>query len=74
MADTITHTNKGADQHYSIAELNTLFTQIKTVIDGKLDRRASTLERDLRLVAGTIINVPPAAATGDILQVGQGDI
>lgn len=67
MSDTITFTAKGADQHYTIAELNTLFAQIKTVVDAKLDVRGDTVGSNLLLTNGAVINVPDPAVEGDLL-------
>lgn len=70
MANTIFFEVKGDDQHYTVSELNTLFTNIKTLIDNKVDLRGDTLEADV-FFQGSIINVPPAENSGDILQEGQ---
>lgn len=68
MAATITYTAKADSHFFSISELNALFTQIKTVLDAKLDVRGDVVEADLRCVDTTIINVPPPVAVGDLLR------
>lgn len=67
MSNTITFTAKGGDAHYTISELNTLFSQIKTFVDAKLDRRGDTIGGNIFLTNGSIINVPPPENEGDLL-------
>lgn len=54
--NTITFTARTNIQHFTVAELNTLFNQIKTVLDAKLDVRGDTVEGDLRLVNAGVLN------------------
>lgn len=68
MATTITYTVKGTDYYFTLAEINALFAQIKTVVDGKLDVRGDTVGADIRGVGCSIINVPEPEATGDLLR------
>lgn len=68
MAATITFTPRTNLQFFTIAELNALFAQIKTIVDGKLDVRGDTIEADLLCVNTSIINVPPPVNAGDLLR------
>ena len=71
MANTFVFTPLGDDRQYSVVQLNALFTLIKSVIDQKLDLRESEINRDIVLINGTIINVPPPVEAGDLVQNGS---
>ena len=68
MATTITYTEKDSDYCFTIAELNTLFAHIKTVVDGKLDVRGDTVGANILGVDVAIINVPEPEVAGDLLR------
>ncbi len=57
--NTITYTPRTTDQHFTIAELNTFFNQIKTILDAKLDVRGDTVEGHLRLANAGVLNAGP---------------
>lgn len=72
MAVTITFTARAGNHNYTPVELNALFAHIKTIVDGKLDRRGDTVAADLTMTAaGSVINVKPAEASGDVMQLQQ---
>ncbi len=68
MATTVAYTVKPEDYYFTLAEINTLFAAIKTVVDGKLDVRGDTIEADIRGVGCSIINVPAPEVSGDLLR------
>lgn len=67
--NTIEFEEKPDGTFYTLAELNALFESIKTVLDGKIDVRGTTLLGDLILLDGSIINVPEAVEAGDIVGI-----
>ena len=71
--NTVTYTPYGDLTYPTVADLNILFTAIKTVVDGKLDRRGDTLNVNLFAATGAfkIINVPAPTAAGDLLRPGD---
>lgn len=66
MSTTITYVEKAGNAFFTISELNDFFTQLATVINGKLDRRGDTLLGDVLTVNSSIINVPPPEEAGDL--------
>ncbi len=68
MATTVTFTPYTDDQYITVAQLNTLFASIKTVVDGKLDVRGDTVGADLLCVGSSILNVPEPSVAGDLLR------
>lgn len=67
--NTVTWEPLGEDNFLTVAFLNAYFASVATVLNGKLDVRGDTLEGDLLLSSGSIINVPPAVEVGDIVPV-----
>lgn len=57
---------------YTCSRLNQLLGQIKAQLDTKLNKGDNVVERDIVLVDGSIINVPPATEEGDIIPYGTG--
>ncbi|MDY0087129.1 MAG: hypothetical protein RBS78_01025 [Coriobacteriia bacterium] len=65
MSTTVAYTEKPEDYQFSITELNNLFTNIKAVVDGKLDVRGDTLGGNMPYLRG-IFNLPADAPAGSI--------
>lgn len=68
MAAGITYTLRGTNYYFTLEEINALFSQVKAVVDGKLDIRGDTVEGTLRCVNTSVINVPAPESAGDLLR------
>jgi len=76
MANTFDYTPKPEGSFWSLAELNLLFTTLRELIEGKLDRRGGVLKSNLRFVAGGgIINLPdPGTSPGEVIPQGAENV
>lgn len=68
---TIEFTEKPGTVHYTLSEINTLFADIATVLNAKLDQRDPTLTANLIANGVRVINVGRAVDAGDIVPYGQ---
>lgn len=68
MATTIEYEELPTVSFPSTVYLNALFTQIATVLNGKLDVRGDTVEGTINGVGIKIINVPEPTEPGDLLR------
>lgn len=69
MPNTITFTE--FDDAIAIAEINALFQDIATVLNGKLDRTSGTLSTDLNAGGQPIINLPYATEDDELVPLKQ---
>lgn len=72
MADTISFTAKADNAHYTLAEINDLFTAVAAVINAKLDLEVPVLGDD-NFNAGTasFINVGDGVDDDDAVTLAQ---
>jgi len=69
MATTIDYTDKPDDYFITVAQINALFQQIKTVLDGKMDVRGFTASESIVCVGTTVLNVPEPTEAGDLERI-----
>lgn len=72
MRTTITFEEKVDGEYFTLAELNTLFTQIATVVNAKLDIDAAVLTDDAEFELSPLaINLKEAEDDDDAITVAQ---
>lgn len=69
MTSTISYDPIPEDSAVTATRINQLFAAVAVVLNNKLDVRGDTIESDLQVANGSIINVPPAAEAGDLIPV-----
>lgn len=74
MAATIAYTERPANTFWTIAELNTFFTDLEIMLNQKLDIRGGVLYADLLFtLGGGLINMadPSVSLAGEVIPRGD---